>query len=79
MNTLTTLTTLDVLLIVSTIVIAGVGMYAIIILRRFAHMSRVADRFAHTIERFQDAFAIIDKIPTDIVRRVTDHLPSKKK
>jgi hypothetical protein len=53
--------------------------YLAIILHRFAHMSRVADRFARTIERFQDAFAIIDKIPTDIVRRVTDHLPSKKK
>ena len=79
MNTLTQLTTLDVFIIVSTIVIAGVGAYLVVILHRFAHMSRVADRFAHTIERFQDAFAIIDKIPTDIVRRVTDHLPSKKK
>lgn len=79
MNALTTLTTLDILYIVSSIVIAGVGLYLIIILRRFAHMSRVADRFAHTIEKFQDAFSIIDKIPTDIVRRVTDHLPSKKK
>lgn len=79
MNTLTQLTTLDILVIVSTIVIAGVGIYLVIILHRFAHISRVVDRFAHTIERFQDAFAIIDKIPTDIVRRVTDHLPSKKK
>ena len=79
MNALTTLTTLDILYIVSSIVIAGVGLYLIIILRRFAHMSRVADRFAHTVEKFQDAFSIIDKIPTDIVRRVTDHLPSKKK
>jgi len=76
---MTPLNSLDVLIIVSTIVIAGVGLYLIIILRRFAHMSRVADRFAHTVEKFQDAFSIIDKIPTDIVRRVTDHLPSKKK
>ena len=76
---MTPLNSLDVLIIVSTVVIAGVGLYLIIILHRLAHMSRVADRFAQTVEKFQDAFAIIDKIPTDIVRRVTDHLPSKKK
>ena len=51
---MTPLTSLDVLIIVSTIVIAGVGVYLIVILRRFAHMSRVADRFAQTIEKFQD-------------------------
>mgnify|MGYP001015546943 CR=1 FL=1 len=79
MNTLTALTTLDILIIVSTIVIGIIGFYLMIILHRFAHMSRVADRFAKTVERFQDAFSIIEKIPTDIVRRVTDHLPSNKK
>ncbi len=73
------LTTLDILLIVSTVVIACVGVYLIVILHRFAHMSRVADRFAHTVEKFQDAFAILDRIPTEMIRRVTDHLPSKKK
>lgn len=78
MNTLTQLTTLDVLIVVSTIVIAGVGVYLIIILHRFAHISRVADRFATTIEKFQDIFSVIDRIPTDIVRKVTDHLPHKK-
>ena len=75
---MTPLTSLDVLIIVSTIVIAGVGVCLIVILRRFAHMSRVADRFAQTIEKFQDAFAIIDRIPTEMIRRVTDHLPRKK-
>lgn len=73
------LTTLDILLVVSTVVIACVGVYLIVILHRVAHMSRVADRFAHTIEKFQDAFAILDRIPTEMIRRVTDHLPSKKK
>lgn len=75
---MTILTTLDVLIIVSTLVIAGVGVYLILILRRFAHMSRVADRFAHTIEKFQDAFSIIDRIPTEIIRRVTDKFPKRK-
>ncbi len=75
---MTPITTLDVLIIVSTVVIAWVGVYLIIILRRFAHMSRVADRFAHTIEKFQDAFAIIDRIPTEMIRRVTDKFPWKK-
>lgn len=75
---MTPLTSLDVLIIVSTIVIAGVGAYLIVILHRFAHMSRVADRFAHTIEKFQDAFAILDRIPTEMIRRVTDSLPRKK-
>jgi hypothetical protein len=75
---MTPITTLDVLIIVSTVVIAWAGVYLIIILRRFAHMSRVADRFAHTIEKFQDAFAIIDRIPTEMIRRVTDKLPRKK-
>jgi hypothetical protein len=79
MNTFTTLTTLDVLIVVSTIVIGIVGFYLMVILHRFAHMSRVADRFAKTLERFQDAFSIIEKIPTDIVRRITDHIPSNKK
>jgi uncharacterized protein YoxC len=78
MNTLTQLTTLDVLIVVSTIIIAGVGVYLIIILHRFAHISRVVDRFATTIEKFQDIFSVIDRIPTDIVRKVTDHLPHKK-
>lgn len=72
------LTTLDVLTIVATIVIAGTGFYLILILRRFSHMSRVADRFAHTIEKFQDAFAIIDRIPTEMIRRVTDKIPKHK-
>lgn len=75
---MTILTTLDVLIIVSTLVIAGVGVYLILILRRFAHMSRVADRFAHTIEKFQDAFSIIDRIPTEMIRRVTDKFPKRK-
>lgn len=75
---MTPITTLDVLIIVSTVVIAWVGVYLIIILRRFAHMSRVADRFAHTVEKFQDAFAIIDRIPTEMIRRMTDKLPRKK-
>jgi len=75
---MTPLTTLDILIVVSTIVIAGAGIYLIMILRRFAHMSRVADRFAHTIEKFQDAFAIIDRIPTEMIRRVTDKFPKSK-
>lgn len=75
---MTPITTLDVLIIVSTVVIAWVGVYLIIILRRFAHMSRVADRFAHTVEKFQDAFAIVDRIPTEMIRRMTDKLPRKK-
>ena len=75
---MTTLTSLDILIVVSTIVIAGVGIYLIAILRRLAHMSRVADRFAHTIEKFQDAFAIVDRIPSEMIRRVTDNLPRKK-
>lgn len=78
MNVLTPLTSLDVLIMVSTLVIAVAGFYLIIILHRVAHMSRVADRFANTVEKFQDAFAIFDKIPTDIVRRVTDTLSRKK-
>lgn len=75
---MTPLNSLDVLIIVSTIVIAGVGTYLMVILHRVAHMSRVADRFAHTIEKFQDAFAIIDRIPTEMIRRVTDQLPRRK-
>lgn len=75
---MTPLNSLDVLIIVSTIVIAGAGIYLILILRRFAHMSRVADRFAQTIEKFQDAFAIIEHIPTDMIRRVTDKFPKNK-
>lgn len=75
---MTPLTPLDVLTIVSTIVIAGVGTYLMVILHRFAHISRVADRFAHTVEKFQDAFAILDRIPTEMIRRVTDSLPRKK-
>lgn len=75
---LTTLNSLDILIIVSTIVIACVWLYLTLILHRVFHMSRVADRFAKTIERFQDIFSIIDRIPTDIVRKVTDNLPHKK-
>jgi len=75
---MTSLTSLDILIVVSTIIIAGAGIYLIIILRRLAHMSRVADRFAHTIEKFQDAFSVIDHIPTEMIRRVTDKLPRKK-
>ncbi len=78
MDTYTSLTVLDILIIVSTVVVAVLGVYLAIILHRFAHMSRVADRFAHTVERFQDAFAIIDRIPTDMIRRVTDKFPHKK-
>lgn len=75
---MTPITTLDVLIIVSTVVIAWAGGYLIIILHRFAHMSRVADRFARTVEKFQDAFAIIDRIPTEMIRRVTDKFPRNK-
>ncbi len=74
---MTTLTTLDILIIVSTLVIAGIGAYLVIILHRFAHMSRVADRFAKMIEKFQDALAIIEKVPTDMVRKITDKIPKK--
>jgi hypothetical protein len=41
-------------------------------------MTRVADRFAQTIEKFQDVFAIIDDIPTNIIRKITDTFPKKK-
>ena len=73
------LTTLDILTIVSTIVIAGIGTYLMIILHHVMHMVRVADRFARLVEKFQDAFAIVEKIPTDFIRHMTDHLSFKKK
>ncbi len=72
------LSTLDVLIIVSTVVIACVGVYLVIILHRVSHMTRVADRFAQTVEKFQDVFAIIDDIPTNIIRKITDSIPKKK-
>ncbi len=76
---MTILSPLDILAIVSTLVIACVGVYLIMILHRVAHMTRVADRFAHTVEKFQDVFAIMDDIPTNIIRKVTDSIPKKKK
>ena len=78
MNFLTPLTTLDILFVVCSIVIAGTGFYIIIILHRVSHMTKVADRFANTVEKFQDAFAIFDKIPTDMIRRAKDALSRKK-
>jgi flagellar basal body-associated protein FliL len=76
---MTPLSPLDILIIVSTLVIACVGVYLIIILSRVSHMTRVADRFAQTIEKFQDVFAIIDDIPTNIIRKITDSFPKNKK
>ena len=75
---MTILSTLDILIIVSTLVIACVGVYLVIILHRVSHMTRVADRFAQTVEKFQDVFAIIDDIPTNIIRKITDSIPKKK-
>lgn len=75
---MTPLTLLDVLIVVSAIVIAGAGLFLILILRRVAHISKVFDRFAQTIEKFQDALSILDKIPTSMVRHITDKLPRKK-
>ncbi len=75
---MTPLSSLDILIIVSTLVIACSGVYLVIILHRVSHITRVADRFAQTIEKFQDVFAIIDDIPTSIIRKITDSLPKKK-
>lgn len=68
---MTVLSSLDLLLIVSTIVIAVSGIYTVVILHRVAHMMYVADRFAQTIEKFQDIFAIVDNIPTNIIRKMS--------
>jgi|GEM_PF-1017783 len=76
---MTILSSLDILIIVSTLVIACVGIYLVIILHRVSHMTRVADRFAQTVEKFQDIFAIIDDIPTNIIRKITDSLPKNNK
>ena len=76
---MTILTPLDIFYIVSSIVVAWAGVYLIIILSRVSHMTRVADRFAQTVEKFQDVFAIVDEIPTNIIRKITDSLPKSKK
>ncbi|MFA6080489.1 MAG: hypothetical protein WC753_03350 [Candidatus Gracilibacteria bacterium] len=76
---MTILSSLDILAIVSTLVIACVGVYLVIILHRVAHMTRVADRFAQTVEKFQDVFAIVDDIPTNMIRKITDSFPKSKK
>lgn len=76
---MTSLNPLDIFYIVSTVVIACVGVYLVIILHRVSHMTRVADRFAQTVEKFQDVFAIIDDIPTNIIRKITDSIPKTKK
>jgi uncharacterized protein YoxC len=72
------LSTLDILIITSTIFIAIIGVYLTIILHRVAHMTQVADRVAHTVEKFQDLFSVIDRVPTDIIKRITNVLPKKK-
>lgn len=76
---MTSLNPLDIFYIVSSIVVGCAGIYLIIILHRVSHMTRVADRFAQTVEKFQDVFAIIDDIPTNIIRKITDSLPKTKK
>jgi len=76
---MTILTPQDIFYIVSAIVVAWTGVYLIIILSRVSHMTRIADRFARTIEKFQDVFAIVDQIPTNIIRKVTDSLLKSKK
>ena len=75
---MTILTTLDVLIIVSTLVIAGAGVYLILIMRRLSHMMKVADRFALTLEKLQDALSVLDRIPTNMVRRITERFTKKK-
>lgn len=71
------LNSLDIFYITSSIVIGCVGVYLIIILHRVAHITHVADRFAKTIEKFQDVFAILDEVPTNIIRKITQSLPKK--
>ena len=76
---MTSLTPLDIFLIVSTVVVAIVGIYLVIILHRVTRATKVMDRVTMTAMKFQDAFAIVEKIPANIVHKVTDSLPSKKK
>lgn len=72
------LSSVDILVIVTTLVVACVGFYLVIILHRVAHMTKVADRCAHTVEKFQDLFSVLERIPTDMIRKISDSLPRKK-
>lgn len=73
------LNSLDIFYITSSIIVGCAGVYLIIILHRVAHITSVADRFARTVEKFQDIFAIIDEVPTNIIRKITESLPKTKK
>lgn len=77
-STLNALTSLDILLIVTTVVVACAGVFLIVILKRVAHIVSVADRFATTVEKFQDLFTVIERIPAEMIRKISDRLPRNK-
>ena len=74
-----TIELIDLLIIVSTAVIAIVGIMLTIVLVRVFHTLGTVNRASDVAEKVMDACAILDKVPLKNIRKVTDKIPIKKK
>lgn len=73
------LTTLDIFLIVASIVVALVGIYLVAILSRVSHISKVADQIATGVENVIGVLGILEKVPLESVQKVVEKIPGKGK
>lgn len=80
-HTATMMTTMDMFLVVCSVVVLGVGIYLIFTLRRVSHITKVVDDIATVIENLTKSLNILEKIPLDSVQKMVEKLPkgSKKK
>lgn len=72
-----TLDTLDVFLIVCTVVVAIVGVYLIFTLKRVNHITKVADDLATVVENVTTSLNILEKIPLESIQKVVEKIPGR--
>lgn len=73
------MTTLDMFLVVCSVVVLGVGIYLIFTLRRISHITKVADDVATIVENLTRSLQILEKIPLETVQKVVQKMPTSNK
>ena len=79
METIQALTTLDIFLIVCAIVVALVGLYLVMTLRKIRHITKVADDVATVVEKAMQLVGVLEKIPLESVQKFVEKIPGKEK
>lgn len=78
LHTPITMEPITLLIWISIVVIAFLGIYLVLVLHRVLKLLRTVNTVTDFIDKFRDTKAITDKLPLKKIRQFTDLLPKNK-